>query len=316
MTICPITYQECGSRRYSINGLKLLSPRLKELRIFPYDAAAQRRESALRVGKMSIQGIQPKLSARLNIRQSTFEIIDRGGHYIIKPQHHIYPELPENEDLTMRLAEAAGIEVPPHGLLYCRDGSFSYFIKRFDRIGPHGKIAQEDFAQIAGMTRETKYDYSMERVVKVLDKWCTFPAIEKVKLFKRSIFNFIVGNEDMHLKNFSLLTRGGKVELSPAYDYLSTFTAQSMLGRPEREIEEIALPLRGKKKNLTRKIWIDYFGRERCGLNPKTIDQVLAYFQQAIHPWKKLIQKSFLSAPMKESYEELMDIHCEVLKIK
>lgn len=315
MTVCPITYEECGPRRYSIRGLKLLSPRLKELQIFPYDAATQRRESALRASKMSIQGIQPKLSARLNIQQATFEIVNRGGHYIVKPQHHIYPELPQNEDLTMRLAAVVGIGVPLHGLLYCRDGSYSYFIKRFDRIGLHGKIAMEDFAQIAGMTRETKYNYSMERVVNILDKWCTFPVIEKVKLFKRSLFNFIVGNEDMHLKNFSLITKGEKVELSPAYDYLNTFAAQSMLGKPENEIEEIALPLRGKKKNLTRKMWIDYFGREKSELNQKTIDQVLEDFEQAIPPWKKLIQISFLSSKMKELYEELIDLRCEVLKL-
>jgi len=313
MTLCPITYEECGDLRYSIRGLKLLSPRLKELLVFPYDAETQRRESALRAGKMSIQGIQPKLSTRLNIRQSTFEIVDRGGHYIVKPQHHLYPELPENEDLTMRLADAVKINVPLHGMIHCRDGSFSYFIKRFDRMGPHGKIAIEDFAQLAGMTRETKYNYSMERLLKIIDEYCTFPALEKIKLFKRSLFNFIVGNEDMHLKNFSLITKKGQVSLSPAYDYLNTFAALKLLGKNENSIEEIALPLRGKKKKLTRGIWIEYFGKERCGLNSRTIEEILAEFKEAVPQWNLLIRMSFLSLEMKELYKELLDYRLMVL---
>ncbi len=313
MTICPITYKECGELRYSIRGLKLLSPQLKELLVFPYDAETQRRESALRASKVSIQGIQPKLSTRLNIRQSTFEIVDHRGHYIIKPQHHLYPELPENEDLTMRLAAAVKIDVPLHGLIYCRGGTYSYFIKRFDRIGPHGKIALEDFAQLAGMTRETKYNYSMERVLDILDKHCTFPVLEKIKLFKRSLFNFIVGNEDMHLKNFSLITKNGQIALSPAYDYLNTFSALKLFGKPENEIEEIALPLRGKKKKLTREIWIEYFGKEQCGLNLKTIEEIRGEFTEVIPSWKSLIRISFLSPEMKESYEELIDRRLQVL---
>ncbi|MDP8215446.1 MAG: HipA domain-containing protein [Candidatus Euphemobacter frigidus] len=316
MTICPITYEECGRQKYSSRGLKSLSPRLKELNDFPYDAESQRREAAIRASKMSIQGIQPKLSVRLSVRQSRFEIANRNGHYIIKPQHHIYPQLPQNEDLTMRLAAVVDITVPLHGLIYCQDETFSYFIKRFDRIGSYGKIAVEDFAQLAGMTRKTKYNYSMEKVVNILDERCTFPAIEKVKLFKRSLFNFIVGNEDMHLKNFSLITKEEKVELSPAYDFLNSFSANKALGKSEDEIEEIALPLRGKKKNLTRKIWIDYFGMERCGLNVMTIDQVLEDFMRATPRWKKLIGISFLSPEMKKLYQELVDYRSKILGIK
>ena len=107
-------------------------------------------------------------------------------------------------------------------------------MRRFDRVGHTGKLAVEDFAQIAGLSRETKYDSSMERLVGLLDAHSTFPAIEKVKLLKRSLFNFLVGNEDMHLKNFSLITRQGKVELAPAYDYLNTTVAYLALGSASR----------------------------------------------------------------------------------
>ena len=124
------------------------------------------------------------------------------------------------------------------------------------------------------LSRETKYDFSMERLVDLLDAYCTFPAIEKVKLLKRSLFNFLVGNEDMHLKNFSLISRQGKVELAPAYDYLSTTVAFLALGKPIETIEEIALPLQGKKRGLGRKTWMDYFARERLKLPDKVVRNV------------------------------------------
>ena len=140
------------------------------------------------------------------------------------------------------------------------DGTWSYFVKRFDRVGHNGKVAVEDFAQLSGRTRDTKYDFSMERLVNLLDAYCTFPAIEKVKLLKRSLFNFLVGNEDMHLKNHSLITRQGKVELAPAYDFLSSTVAYLALGTRPDTIMETALPLGGKRRGLTRRSWIAYFG--------------------------------------------------------
>src|SRR5205807_127794 len=100
-----------------------------------------------------------------------------------------YPGLPENEDLTMRLAEQVGIEVPLHGMIYAADKTLSYFIKRFDRAGRSGKLAVEDFAQLSGASRDTKYESSMEKVARVIEEFCTFPALEKVKLFRLTIFN-------------------------------------------------------------------------------------------------------------------------------
>jgi hypothetical protein len=140
----------------------------------------------------------------LNIKNGFFEIVDLNGKYILKPQHPYFPELPQNEDLTMRLAATIGIEVPLHGMVWSKDNSLTYFIKRFDRKGQHDKVAVEDFSQLAGLGRETKYNYSMEKVVKIIDTYCTFPAIEKAELLKRVLFNFLVGNEDMHLKNYSV----------------------------------------------------------------------------------------------------------------
>jgi len=314
VNLCPITYEPCGDNRYAINGIKRFSRRLKTLNDFPYSAGEQRTEAALHASKMSVQGIQPKLSVRLNLKQASFEITDKGGRYLIKPQHDTYPELPENEDLSMRLAEIVGISVPLHGLIYCKDKTFSYVIKRFDREGKSGKLATEDFAQLSGMDRDTKYTFSMEKLASILDM-CTFPAVERVRLFRRCIFNFLIGNEDMHLKNFSLITRNNKIKLSPAYDFLSTTTAFLSIGKQIDEIEEVALSIKGKKRKLTRKIWIDYFGIDRLQLNSAVIAEELTRFSNSFNRWYELIKKSFLSEATQEIYTSLIEQRCQLLKI-
>jgi len=314
VNLCPISYEPCGDNRYAINGIKRFSRRLKTLNDFPYSAGEQRTEAALHASKMSVQGIQPKLSVRLNLKQASFEITDKGGRYLIKPQHDTYPELPENEDLSMRLAEIVGISVPLHGLIYCKDKTFSYVIKRFDREGKSGKLATEDFAQLSGMDRDTKYNFSMEKLAPILNM-CTFPAVERVRLFRRCIFNFLIGNEDMHLKNFSLITRNNKIKLSPAYDFLSTTTAFLSIGKQIDEIEEVALPIKEKKRKLTRKIWIDYFGMDRLRLNSAVIAEELTGFSNSFTRWYELIKKSFLSEATKEIYTSLIEQRRQMLKL-
>ena len=309
MNICPITYEPCGDKKYSLEGLKLLSRNLKELRDLPLSQEEQLKEAAVRAVKMSIQGVQPKLSAKLNVKENRFEIVDRGGEYILKPQSNFYSELPENEDLTMHLAKLVGIEIPIHGLIYSVDNRLTYFIKRFDRYGKNKKLSLEDFAQLAERSRETKYDYSMEKIVTIIDTFCTFPLIEKVKLFRLTIFNFIVGNEDMHLKNYSLITKNEKVELSPAYDLLNTTIAL-----PAAQ-EEIALPLAGKKRNLNSKVLIDYWGKERLKLNDSVISNVLNKFPEVINEWERLISVSFLSEQMKEKYFNLVKVRKEKIEL-
>lgn len=308
MNRCPITYSLCEENLYSEKGLRQLSPTLKTLALLDFSAEELRTEAMLRAAKMSIQGVQPKLSAILNIKEGRFEIVDKSGRYILKPQHHVFQELPQNEDLTMRLAASIGIDIPFHGLIYSKDNSLTYFVRRFDRKGQKEKIAVEDFAQLAGMSRETKYNYSMEKLVKLIDDYCTFPAIEKAKLFKLVLFNFLVGNEDMHLKNYSIIVRNGKVELSPAYDLLnSTIVLKG-------DVEEIALSLKGKKSNLNRNILINYFGKERCSLTDKIIERTFDTIQKALSSWFDLLEISFLSDDMKVKYETLLRKRIDILK--
>ncbi len=307
MNRCPVTYEPCGSHRYSQKGLKLISSGLKNLALLDFTADELRSEATLRASRMSVQGVQPKLSAILDIKNGSFEIVDKNGRYILKPQHYLYPELPQNEDLTMHLASAIGIEVPLHGMVYAKDHSLTYFIRRFDRKGQKDKVAVEDFAQLAGMSRDTKYNYSMEKLVKLIDGYCTFPAVEKAKLFKRVLFNYLIGNEDMHLKNYSIIVRANKVELSPAYDlFNSTIVLKG-------DIEEIALTLKGKKRNLNKEVLINYFGKEVSGLTDKVMEKNLEDIRSKLAQWFVLIDNSFLSSGMREKYRVLLKMRLEVI---
>jgi serine/threonine-protein kinase HipA len=309
MNRCSITYEPLGGdAAYSPRGLRLLARNLKSLAPLELTAEQQRREAISRVGKMSIQGLQLKLSAVLRITGGRFEVVNQGGKYIFKPPSLDYPELPENEDVTMRLASLVGIEVPIHGLLQSVDGSLTYFIKRFDREG-RKRLPLEDFAQLSGQSRETKYDSSMEKVAGVIDRFSTFPAIERVKLFERTLFSFLVGNEDMHLKNFSLLTRNQKVALAPAYDFLNTTIA---LKNPR---EELALPLNGKKSRLTRNDFLTYFARQRLQMNERVLDDVLSRFSKAVPQWQECLDESFLSLDAKKKFSSLLSERRERLKL-
>lgn len=310
MNRCPITYELCGNDRYSRQGLRLLSPRLAYLYDLEKTAEEQRQEAFYRASMMSVQGVQPKLSAILNAAAGRIEIVDTGGRYILKPQHDYFPEMPQNEDLTMRLAEIIGLNVPIHGMIWSKDNSLTYFIRRFDRKGQNEKIPVEDFAQLAGMTRDSKYNYSLEKVVSLVNNYCTFPAIEKLVLFKLIIFSYLTGNDDMHLKNFSVINENGITRLSPCYDLVNTTIEY------RKTEEEIALPIRGRKKKLTRQILVDYFGMERCELPAKSIERVLETVSSAMPAWKDLIAISFLSQGMKDKYLELLQIRLDVLNIK
>jgi serine/threonine-protein kinase HipA len=301
MAYCPIHLEPLPTgRSYSEAGLKTIHSKLKHLEPLEYSYAAQLKEVRRRSDKMSIQGVQPKLSAVLKLKDSSFALVDRGGRFILKPNPLAYEEVPANEALTMRMAAEAGIEVPAHGLLRAKDASWIYFVKRYDRVGRTGKVHVEDFAQLSGATRETKYDSSLEQVVRLLEQFCTFPAIEKPKLAKRLLFCFLTGNEDMHLKNFSVWMQDGVVSLTPAYDLLNSTLVL------ENAKEESALPLRGKKRKLNKELWLNYFCKERLQLSEGQIDSVVKDLKEALPEWDRLIGQSFLSVECQMGYRTIL----------
>lgn len=193
-------------------------------------------------GKLSISGVQPKLSLKLNRTTNELEVVAEGGEYILKPQITTFPNIPQNENLCMTIASQLGINVPPHSIIKLKDGSLAYIIKRFDRI-KSAKIHQEDFFQI--LSKKDKYAGSHEEIGKKIMEISEIPGLDIQLFYGRVLFNFIIGNGDAHLKNFSITyDKTGKVRLSPAYDIVS-----SKIVIPGEE--DFALSLNGKKNKIT-----------------------------------------------------------------
>jgi serine/threonine-protein kinase HipA len=302
MNRCLFTYEplKATEHLYSKIGLKKLNAALKSLAVFPYTSKQLIRESQRLAGKISIQGVQPKLSVKLAVAKGVFEVVERNGTFIVKPQTGQLPELPENEDLTMHLAKIAKIKVPWHGLIACEDETRAYVIKRFDRQPRGVKIPQEDFAQLMEASRTTKYEATMEHIANVVERYCTFGRAEMPELFRRLIFSFLTGNEDMHLKNFSLLTDSrGIVKLTPAYDLLNSTIA---IADP---IEELALSLNDKKHGLTLDDFMLY-AIDSLQLTEKLALKEIKSLLSHLDAWRKMIEISFLSDEMKASYEHVL----------
>jgi serine/threonine-protein kinase HipA len=249
------------------------------------------------VGHTSLSGVQRKISVGLTADRATLKVAIEGGHFILKPQAQTFPNLPENEHLTMRLAAAAGIQLPPCGLVHLRDDSLAYIVRRFDRVPPSGKLLQEDFCQLAELAPKQKYEGSAELCARLVHRFASEPIVEALKLFRRVVFTWWSGNGDMHLKNFSLL-RGaeGVYRLSPAYDLLCTSLVV--------QDEQLALSVGGNKRNVTARQWLDYGAY--CKLTEKAAVRVLSEVRDTLDPALRLVARSRLPPEMQERYSALL----------
>ena len=209
---------------------------------------AQMDELAAQVIKSqtTLTGVQPKLSLNLEKHKDSqkLTIVGLWGDYIFKPQTDRFAMLPENEDLTMHLAEIAKIKIVPHTLIRMKDGSIGYLTKRIDRKADGEKIAMEDMCQLTERQTEHKYRSSYEQIGKAIRKYSTNAQLDMVDFLELVYFSWLTGNNDMHLKNFSLYSPAGEPVLTPAYDLLNAF-----ISNPADD-EELALNLNGKKKRM------------------------------------------------------------------
>lgn len=251
----------------------------------------------------TLTGVQPKLSLDFNRMSRTpkrFTIVGLWGRYILKPQTDTYPMLPELEDLTMHLAELAGIEVVPHALIRFSDGELCYITRRIDRTAEGEKLAMEDMCQLTERLTEDKYKGSHERIAKTIAQYSALPEVDMIRYWEQVVFSWIVGNADMHLKNYSLFSPNGKdYRLTPAYDLLST-----ALVLPE-DTEELALTLCGRKRKFTRQNFLE--AMIDSGLSERTCAEVFERFEKVVPAWQDFIRKSFISEEMRELYIRLID---------
>ncbi|HSZ26205.1 MAG TPA: HipA domain-containing protein [Cytophagaceae bacterium] len=253
---------------------------------------------------IAVAGVQPKLSLTLDKNPNDpkslrFTIVGLWGNYILKPRTSDFPALPEIEDLTMHLSEIARIKTAEHSLIRLESGELAYLTKRFDR-NKEKKVPQEDFCQLSELLTEDKYKSSMEKVGNIIHKFSTQPGIDSISLFEQTLFMFLVGNSDMHLKNFSLIrTDEGGIILSPAYDLVSI-----PLVYPADK-QEMALTLNAKKNRIKR-LDFDRFS-DNLKLNSKTIKTTYERFENLIPEFYSFIDISFLSEEMKLEYKNLIN---------
>ena len=300
MSKCLYCYQEledgqkdfhpsCAKKFFGTKDVPLLEYRHKDL-----DRLA---EQIIRA-QTSLTGVQPKLSLNLSKHDgcSRLTIVGLWGDYIFKPQTENHPQLPENEDLTMHMAEVAKIKVVPHSLIRLADGQLGYITKRIDRTKKGEKIDMEDMCQLTLHPTEYKYKGSYEQIAKTIVQYSSTPKLDLTNYMQLLLFCFVTGNNDMHLKNFSLYRPSEMYQLTPAYDLLNVAIANP------KDKEELALPLSGRKSKLNLDDFVN--AAITMGLEKNVVLRLIDGLHDALPKWKMLINNSFLSEELKIMYEE------------
>ena len=288
----------CARKFFGTSDAPLLEYRREEL-----DALAAQVIQA----QTSLTGVQPKLSLNLHKHEGSnrLTIVGLWGDFIFKPQTDAYPELPENEDLTMHMAEAARIKVVPHSLIHLADGSLGYITRRIDRTKKGEKIDMEDMCQLTLHPTEYKYKSSCEQIAKAIAAYSSTPRLDLVNFMQVLLFSFVTGNNDMHLKNFSLYRPKALYQLSPAYDLLNVAIANP------KDKEEMALSINGKKAQIKLADFLK--ASDTLGIEQRVTLGLINGLRDAMPAWIDLINNSFLSDEMKQNYLDLISRRMDVL---
>jgi serine/threonine-protein kinase HipA len=243
----------------------------------------------------TVPGVQKKLSVDRhpeNGRRLTLRAL--GGRYILKAPVAEYPHLPENEAFCMELSARLGYPTAPHGLVHLADGTLAYLSRRFDRPADGSKLPQEDFCQLCQRPAADKYKGSLEAAAKVLAH-SRQAGLDAVRFLQLNLLSWLMGNADLHLKNFSLYQpTPGLWHLTPAYDLVST-----ALVIPADK-EETALTLNGKKSRLSKGDWQVLAGK--LGVAPKVFDNIKNHLQEAWPQVEALCQASFLPVDQQDAF--------------
>lgn len=262
--------------------------------------------------RVTVPGVQTKLSLEIDQKTGATDkltIVGLWGRFILKPPSNKWPELPANEHCTMMMAEAAGIETVPYGLIHLGSGELAYITRRIDRDDKGNKFAMEDMCQLSGRLTEDKYKGSHEQIAKSVKQFSANPLFDLTRFYELVLFSYVTGNGDMHLKNYSLF-RDPKVgwKLAPGYDLLNT----RLVIPEEKDSEELALTLTGKKSNFNSTSF-DEFGKT-IGLNAKQIENIQLNLFNKKDLLTDVIAKSFLSNEMKELYRHILLKRLNVLR--
>ena len=249
----------------------------------------------------SVTGVQAKMSLDVNRggkhEPAKFTIVGLWGKYIFKPQSGCYPCLPELEDLTMKMAEAAHIRTARHTLIRLADGELGYLTMRMDRGRKGEKISMLDMCQLTNRLTEHKYFGSYQQLAETIKKYSSAPMLDVQRYWEVVLFSWMTGNSDMHCKNFSLIdTGGGEYALAPAYDLLAVLLAEPA------DTEEMAMSFAvgGEKSGFDRSTFMTAF--TQSGIPTTVADKMIERMKGNLPRWQELISQSFLPEKMKTDY--------------
>ena len=249
------------------------------------------------VGKMSLSGVQKKASVILNKQTKQIEIAQGNGTHILKPDVVDYPQIALVENLCMDMAEKMEMDVPPHAVLPMADGTPAYLIKRFDNLPKGERLHKEDMAQLLQVSTDEKYNGSLEKVGKAIRTHTTNVFLELTNFYERVVFNFLIGNGDMHLKNWALVETANTTKLAPCYDFVA-----SRLFIPRED--ESALTINGKKNKLTRPDFDKL--AQNLELEEKGVENIFENLQEIKPAIISMIQGSDINAYRKNDWIKLI----------
>jgi len=261
----------------------------------------------------TVPGVQKKLSLHLvsDSRKPRLTLVNYPTGYILKPQVAEYEALPESEQLIMTMADMAGISTVPHSLIKGSAG-LAYITKRIDRNFSADKIemlAMEDFCQLDLRLTEDKYRGSYERCAKIIQQYSSRVGVDMAEFYVRLVFCFIVGNSDMHLKNFSLIETAegsGKYILSPAYDLLP------VNANVPADKEQFALAMNGKKTNIRKSDFLKF--ADACEMDRSTAEKLIESLIKFTPNWLSMCEESLLTDELKERLSRIITERTKILE--
>ena len=260
----------------------------------------------------SVTGVQAKMSLDVNRggrnEPAKFTIVGLWGKYIFKPQSGKYPCLPELEDLTMKMAEAARIRTAQHTLIRLADGELGYLTLRMDRGRKGEKISMLDMCQLTNRLTEHKYYGTYQQLAETVKKYSSAPMLDVQRFWEVVLFSWITGNSDMHCKNFSLVDTGsGEYALAPAYDLLAVLLADP------KDTEEMAMSftIGGAKSGFARSTFMTAF--VQSGIPSIVAARLIERMKSNLPAWQELIGQSFLPDKMKANYRQLLTKRIDLL---
>ena len=299
----PLYHKKCAVELFGFANPPALDIALSDLEKLAVEQVNQR---------LTLTGVQRKLSLSAQVdhnKTGRLTVMGLSGGFILKPPTEEYPEMPEIEHISMKLAQLHGLRMARCGLVHMASGERAYITRRFDRRSGE-KIQMEDFCQLAEKPTAKKYSGSSESLGKVIDRFSGQAPDDRLTLFQTLLFSFWIGNSDMHLKNFSLWRdpESQSIRMSPGYDFLST----RLLIDKSDDQEELALPINGKKNKLT---WEDF---QALGESLKIPNKVRQNVRQRMLDLENeslaMIERSFLEAKTRLKLSKIIKQHSSRLK--